>query len=529
MRTVPLVLAGVVALGLLSTPASGADVAAAGPTWSPGTPDVVIAQATQGKKLHFPNAERLADGSVVAVAREGAGHTGQDGRLLMLSSDDGGETWSEPEVVYDSQYDDRDPMITQLSSGRLLLSWFQIDYSVRPAEPMGTRVAHSDDGGATWSEPVVVDSMLSGESDIVDTYELGWNGSHGQVKELPGGDLIIPLYGTVPDDKWQKATVVRSADGGETWSAATESLVASATGTHYQEPVLTVLPGGVVHALLRIGTAASTMGAVHSQESWSRDGGLTWSAPAEIDLVTSSAHTEVLRDGSVFLAYGDLSGHFTDRRGTVGAVIRSPQAPWNGAARELVWDSGTGDQANPAVVEVRPGRVLVIGFDSAASRLVGTFVSVPEIRPDRPDPRRVDLAALVASGEATVTTDMTHVQAGRPGVGVLGALDGVVGYWDAAWAPRAAPASYTVEFAQPQRVSSVGVALKPGYASGAVLSVRSDGAWRDVGTLDSVIRWGDDLTWFGAPGLADAVRVTITSSNGWAVLAELGVRAPVGG
>ncbi|SDU82815.1 sialidase family protein [Jiangella alkaliphila] len=530
MRTVPVLLAGVVALGLLSTPASSApDVVSGGPTWSPGTPDVVIAQAAPGKKLHFPNAERLADGSVVAVAREGAGHTGQDGRLLMLTSDDGGSTWSAPEVVHDSPYDDRDPMITQLSSGRLLLSWFQNDYSVTPPEPMGTFVAHSDDGGQTWSAPVAVQSMLSGESDIVDTYELGWNASHGQVKELPGGDLIVPLYGTVPDDKWQKATVVRSSDGGETWSAATESLIASATGTHYQEPVLTVLPGGVVHALLRIGTAASTMGAVHSQESWSRDGGRTWSAPAEIDLVTSSAHTEVLRDGSVFLAYGDLSGHFTDRRGTVGAVIRSPLSPWSGAARELVWDSGTGDQANPAVVEARPGRVLVIGFDSAASRLVGTFVDVSDVRPDRPDPRRVDLAALVASGAASVSTDMTHVQAGRPGVGVLGAIDGVVGYWDAAWAPRAAPASYTVEFDRPRRLSSVGVALKPGYASAAVVSVRSaSGGWRDVGSLDSVVRWGDDLTWFRSAGPVDAVRVSITSSSGWAVLAELGVRAPGG-
>ena len=531
MRSVPIVLAGVAALGLVATPASGEpSPSSTGPllSWSPGTPDVVIAQAAPGKKLHFPNAERLADGSVVAVAREGAGHTGQDGRLLMMTSDDGGSTWSAPEVVFDSPYDDRDPMITQLSSGRLLLSWFQNDYSVTPPEPMGTFVAHSDDGGETWSAPVAVQSMLSGESDIVDTYELGWNASHGQVKELPGGDLIIPLYGTVPDDKWQKATVVRSTDGGQTWSASTESLVASATGTHYQEPVLTVLPGGVVHALLRIGTSASTMGAVHSQESWSRDGGRTWSAPAEIDLVTSSAHTEVLRDGSVFLAYGDLSGHFTDKRGTVGAVIRSPLSPWIGAPRELVWDSGTGDQANPAVVEVRPGRVLVIGFDSGTSRLVGTFVPVSQVRPDRPDPRRVDLGALVAAGEATVSTDMTHVQPGRPGVGVLGAIDGVVGYWDASWAPRAAPASYTVEFDRPRRLSSVGVALKPGYASAAVVSVRSsaDGSWRDVGTLESAVRWGDDLTWFRSAGVVDAVRVTITSSNGWAVLAELGVRAP---
>ncbi|MEU5876435.1 sialidase family protein [Spirillospora sp. NPDC047279] len=527
-RTSVLTLTAALALGLASAPAHAGTSAHAGVPATPGQPDITLAQAAPGKKLHFPNAERLRDGSIVAVAREGAGHTGQDGRLLMLSSRDAGRTWSRPAVVLDTPYDDRDPMITQLSSGRLLLSWFQIDYSVRPAEPMGTFVARSDDLGATWSAPVPVESSMSGESDIVDTYELGWAASHGQIKELRGGELIIPLYGTVPDDRWQRATVVRSLDGGATWRASAESRIAAAQGTHYQEPVLTVLPNGAIHALLRIGTAASTMGAVRSQESWSRDGGRTWTAPAEIDLVTSSAHTEVLRNGDVFLAYGDLSGHFTGRRGTVGAVLRDPGRPWNGAPRELVYDSGTGDQANPAVVEVRPGRVLVIGFDSATSRLVGTFVDASTIRGEPADPRRVDLAALHAAGGLTIDTDMTHTAAATPGVGPAGAIDGVVGYNDAAWAPRAAPASYTLTFARPTRVREVGVALKPGYAEAATVEVRTGDTWRTVGVLDDRVRWGDDLSWFRAgPGSRiDAVRVQITGSAGWAVLAEVGVRTP---
>ncbi|WP_165978282.1 sialidase family protein [Actinomadura darangshiensis] len=262
-RSIAIGLSALLALGFSSAVAHASPSA---PT-TPGKPDVIVAQAAPGKKLHFPNMERLNDGSLVAVAREGVGHTGQDGRLLMLTSKDGGRTWSSPEAVHDSPYDDRDPMITQLRSGRLLLNWFQIDYSVSPAEPMGEFVQRSDDGGTTWSDPVAVETSLSGESDIVDTYELGWAASHGQIKELPSGELIIPLYGTVPDDRWQRATVVRSLDGGESWHADTESLIGSAQGTHYQEPVLTVLPDGTVHALLRIGTAASTMGAVHSQES----------------------------------------------------------------------------------------------------------------------------------------------------------------------------------------------------------------------------------------------------------------------
>ncbi|TDD81326.1 hypothetical protein E1293_18825 [Actinomadura darangshiensis] len=243
--------------------------------------------------------------------------------------------------------------------------------------------------------------------------------------------------------------------------------------------------------------------------------------------MTSSAHTEVLRNGDVFLAYGDLSGHFTDRRGTVGAVIRNPGRSWTGAPRELVYDSGTGDQANPAVAEVSPGRVLVLGFDSAKSQLIGDFVDVVAIRNDRPDPRRVDLSALHTAGRLTVDTDLTYTASNQPNVGPAGPIDGVVGYYDAAWKAGAAPAHYTITFDAPRRVTEAGIALKPGHAEAATIKVRADGTWRTIGDLDNAIRYGDDLTWFRVnPGTPiDAIQIDISQSDGWAVLSELGVRA----
>ena len=298
LRTTSIALSALLTLGF-----SGA-VAHASPSGpptasTPDQPDVIVAQASPGKKLHFPNMERLNDGSLVAVAREGAGHTGQDGRLLILGSDDRGRTWSAPEVVHDS-------------------------------------------------------------------------------------------------------------------------------------------------------------------------------------------------------VYGDLSGHFTQRRATVGAVLRDPGKPWNGAPRELV----------------------------------GDFVDVAGIRNRPADPRRVDLAALHAAGRLTIDTDLLYTSPDQPTVGPAGAIDGVVGYWDAAWKAGAAPARYTIAFDGPTRVLEAGVALKPGYAQAATVKVRTAaGTWRAVGELDHRVRWGDDLTWFrvgpGAP--IDAVQVEITQSDGWAVLAEVGVRAPAAG
>ena len=506
---------------------SGAAGASAAPEngWDPLVPDVVIAQASDGKRFHFPNAERLDDGSLVVVAREGFSHVGQEGRIVMARSHDGGMSWTAPEVVVDTPVDDRDPMITQTSSGRLLLSYFQIDYSVATPEVLGTSVVRSDDLGQTWSAPTLVGTSLSGDSDVVDGYELGWAASHGQIKQVADGRLLIPLYGTTPDDPWQRATVVRSEDDGLTWEQETESLIASDQGTDFQEPVLTVLRDGSVVALLRLGA-----GGPLSRISRSDDGGRTWSEPEETDLPTSSAHTEVLANGDVFLAYGDLSRDFTPRRATVGAIIQHPEGTWSDPPRDLVYDSGTGDQANPAVVEVSPGRVLVVGFDYVDRTLVGTFVRAAEIlqpEPEVPDPSRLDLLAMSEAGQLEVSTDMTYTNPSFPAVGPLGAIDGVVAYASAAWAPKPAPATYEIHFTEPMRPHEVGIALKPGYAESAVVETSlGGGPWQAVATLDYRVR-GDDLEWMRLPdGEVDRVRVRLLNSDGWAVLAEVALRGP---
>jgi len=45
---------------------------------------------------YFPVMQKLADGSVAVVARDGDLHIGQRGRLIVVTSSDGGESWSMP-------------------------------------------------------------------------------------------------------------------------------------------------------------------------------------------------------------------------------------------------------------------------------------------------------------------------------------------------------------------------------------------------------------------------------------------------
>jgi hypothetical protein len=318
---------------------------------------VVVARARPGLLAHFPDLVARPGGGLLAGYREGAGHVRSDGRICLVDSDDGGRTWSAPRVAVDGAYDDRDPKLAVLPDGTVLLSYFVIDWATHPRHTVhGTRVRRSEDGGRTWSDPVVVGTTLS-----------GWAASHGAVAALPTGDLLLPLYGKRAGDEWERATVVRSVDGGRTWPAGTEVLLAAGDGVHFQEPTLTVLDDQVV-ALIR-----TTATRAHLCRS--TDGGRTWSPPQPTDMPASSHHALRLSSGEVLVTYGDLSERFSQHRETVGRLVRRPQDTWDGYPDVQLYDSGHADQANPSSAEVEPGAFLTLGFDVRAATVTGVFSS----------------------------------------------------------------------------------------------------------------------------------------------------------
>jgi hypothetical protein len=329
---------------------------------------VTVARAEPGRQAHFPDVVQLADGRLLATYREGAGHVSPEGRICVVESADGGQTWDEPRVAVDGPYDDRDPKLVRLADGTVLLSYFIIDWSTKARHGRhtvtGTYVRRSSDGGRTWGPAFPVGTMMPGTRD--DRGRTGWACSHGAAAELPDGDLLMPLYGKPFDRTWQQATVVRSSDGGRGWPDHGEVVIAAEDGIHFQEPTLTVLEDGQVVALIR-----TTVG--HAYLSRSTDGGRTWTAPAPTDMPASSHHALPLSTGEVLVTYGDLSERFSPLRETVGRLIRRPTDSWDGYPDVQLYDSGDKDQANPSSVEVAPGRFLTLGFDVRDATVIGIF------------------------------------------------------------------------------------------------------------------------------------------------------------
>ncbi len=179
-----------------------------GASTASGQHQIVCSGEAAGGYAAFPDLCRLPDGELFCVFYSGYGHVStpnarrpKGGRIMAVRSADDGQSWSAPTVVIDTPQDDRDPSVSCLKDGTLLLDWFTLEQG-----RVAVLLARSTDQGKTWSEPVHVDP---------DTHVSF--ACSAPIRELPDGSLILGLYHEDgPKDPAFGATV-KSSDGGKTW------------------------------------------------------------------------------------------------------------------------------------------------------------------------------------------------------------------------------------------------------------------------------------------------------------------------
>ncbi|MFN2490320.1 MAG: hypothetical protein ABR529_11405 [Actinomycetota bacterium] len=162
-----------------------------------------------------------------------------NGDVVVSLSKDGGLTWEEPTVVQEGSGDDDDPLqlfndkewiVTDTDPGspfygRTYLTWsrFRREFGAYIESPIFE--SHSDDGGATWSEP----QEISGSSPTCTYQEEGGGNDcdedQGSVPTVgPGGKVYVAFQNEQHEAAWEAGEVfedqylvVSSKDGGETW------------------------------------------------------------------------------------------------------------------------------------------------------------------------------------------------------------------------------------------------------------------------------------------------------------------------
>ncbi len=311
---------------------------------------------------------------------------------LLTRSTDEGRTWSEPQVApgYD-WYGVETPGIAA-TSGAVLLNqwrfrWYPLDEARRrweageeihvtadghrwhPARSEddwdlhpfpyaraddGSYVHLSPDGGRTWPHTVRLDTA---------PYR-GAFSPRGAVEVEPG-HLLLAL-GSSDHDPLAACFVVRSLDGGRSWSRPSEAM--RVPGLLFSEPSLVATGDGELLLFAREEVTG------HLHVSRSGDGGRTWSAPERLPFWGFPAHAVRLADGRIVVVYGRRRPPFGIR-----AVVSEDEGRTFGPELTIRDDLPDDDLGYPSAIEYRPGRLFVVyyGRDPAGTTgIMGTHVDL---------------------------------------------------------------------------------------------------------------------------------------------------------
>ncbi len=303
---------------------------------------VLCADAGAGGYQAFPDVCRCANGDLLCVLYAGYDHVSlptaalpKGARVCAVRSRDEGLTWGTAQVVADTPWDDRDPSITCLRDGTLICNWFTYyghPENARPNAPAAYKelwLCFSRDDGHTWTEPQRVPG----------TAGACW-GTSSPIVELSDGALLWPIYREYASPLRVWSAVIRSTDGGKSWS---DPCFVDADNPDNDEPALLELPGGRILCLMR------NNGGDSMWWSESRDRGRTWSRSRKVGFPGHAPYLFRTADGTLLLGHRlpGTSLHWSFDEG----------ATWAGA---LELDPCIG--AYPSMVGLKDGTVLFVYY-----------------------------------------------------------------------------------------------------------------------------------------------------------------------
>ena len=314
----------------------------------------------------WPTVTRRADGELWVTWSGGReAHVCPFGRVEAMTSRDGGATWTWPRVLLDGAIDDRDSGVLETAKGTLLVTTFtSLAY-----EPLLIR-PRSETDAARWA---AAHARLP--DDATRKAELGqwlirstdggktWssriptlvNSPHGPL-QLRDGRLIYAGKELWAEGK--RIGVSESRDDGQTWTWRGE--IPTRPGDDpkkdYHELHAVETAGGRLIAQIRNHNAANAGETLQTESS---DGGKTWSIPHSIGVWGLPSHLLALRDGRLLMTYGHRRPPFGNQ-----ARISSDEGGTWGEAMILSGDGIGGDLGYPSTVELKDGSLLTVWYET---------------------------------------------------------------------------------------------------------------------------------------------------------------------
>lgn len=293
-------------------------------------------------QCHASTVEETSSGLVAAWF--GGTHERNPDVGIWVSRKEGGNGWSQPVEVANGVQSDTlrhpcwNPVLFQPDSGPLLL-FYKVGPS--PREWWGMLIT-SEDEGKTWSEP-----RKLGEGPLGPLI--------GPVKnkpvQLPDGALLCPssTETEVDGEDFWKVHFERSPDLGASW----EVIGPINDGVEFDaiQPSILTYKGGKMQVLCR--TRQNVIA-----QSWSADGGITWSKMEATSLPNPNSGTDAvtLQDGRQLLVYNHTirGKKFPAGRAMLNVALSTDGENWEPV---MTLEREEGEFSYPAVIQSADGMV----------------------------------------------------------------------------------------------------------------------------------------------------------------------------
>lgn len=331
----------------------------------------------------WPTLARRSDGDLwVSWSGGRESHVCPFGQVHAMVSKDNGKSWTWPRVLLDGPIDDRDSGLVETAKGSLLVTTFT---SLAYEDSLGNARAMAEYTDKGWVSRAMPPDQLARWlaaherlDDAARKAELGqwlirstdggisWsarvptlvNSPHGPVS-LRDGRLLYA--GKELWTETRRIGVCESVDDGLTWRWLAEipTRPGDDARNSYHELHAVEAADGTIVAHIRNHNQAN---AGETLQSESTDGGRTWSQPHPIGVWGLPSHLLRLQDGRLLMTYGHRRPPFGNQ-----ARLSTDHGKTWGHAMILSADGTGGDLGYPSSVELADGTLLTVWYEASKS------------------------------------------------------------------------------------------------------------------------------------------------------------------
>jgi len=321
---------------------------------------------------HGPTLARRKNGELLVVCSGGReGHICPFGRVDMMVSHDDGASWQWPQTVLDSPSDDRDAGALETPRGTLLVTTFT---SLAYEKLLTDAEKKQPDAPGAWPPErlkawQLARGRLSADERKANLGEwmirstdggITWSARYPTIVNSPHGPVSLADGRLIYAGKqlWTAETrigVCESSDDGQTWKwLAGIPTREGDSATNYHELHAVETADGRLLAHIRNHNKTSAGETLQSESS---DGGKTWTEPHSIGVWGLPSFLLRLRDGRLLMTYGH-------RRAPLGNQARLSEdhgRTWSGPLI-ISGDGASGDLGYPSTVELAEGSLLTVWY-----------------------------------------------------------------------------------------------------------------------------------------------------------------------